>query len=40
MLYQIRVTYLNFKTYEEYLRELERAQMDKQMDRQTDKPNA
>ena len=30
MLYQIRMTYLNFKTHEEYLREIELAQMDRQ----------
>ena len=33
MLRQIEITYINFKTFEEYLRELERAQTDRQTSR-------
>ena len=39
MLYQILATYLNFKTFEEYLRELEHGQTDIQTDRQTESIN-
>ena len=34
------ITYINFKTFEEYLPELERGQTDRQTRGQTDKPNA
>ena len=39
MLYQIRITYINFKTCGEYVRELERAQMDEQNDRRLTSAN-
>ena len=35
ILYQIWTTYINFKKYEEYLRELDLKQTDGQSDRQT-----
>ena len=39
MLCQTWMTNINFKTIEDYLQELERAQTDGQADRQASKPN-
>ena len=37
MLCLILITYINFKTFEEYLQELEYAQIDRQSERQTNR---